>query len=214
MAYKIGLISQKGGVWKSTLARALATAYPADWSVMIADLDTKQGTCTAWQQRRLAAGIQPTIQVQMFGSAAAALSKGDGLADVLIVDGRPTADRDTAVVARGVDMVILPTGLTLDDLVPTVTLANELADTHGVDPARVVFALIRATNETEIAEAREYLGKTRFATLAGSISLKPAYSRAMDSGRSLIETPSPAPRARAREVVSAAIKHLEHLINK
>lgn len=212
MGYKIGFGSQKGGVWKSTLARALGTAFAAnDWSVKIADLDTKQGTCTAWQQRRLRNGITPDVPVQMFGNVATAISKA-GDADLLIFDGAPHASTETVEIAKACDLMILPTGLSVDDLEPTVTLANTLADKHGIEPRRIVFALCKATSTAEVQAAREYLGKTRFATLEGSIQHKPAYSRALDAGQSLIETPYKAPREQAMQVVQSAIAKFEELI--
>ena len=42
----IGLISQKGGVGKSTLARAVAREYVMnEWAVMVADMDQEQQSC-------------------------------------------------------------------------------------------------------------------------------------------------------------------------
>lgn len=211
MARKIGLGSQKGGVWKSTIARALGVAFTQnDWSVKIIDLDTKQGTCTAWQQRRLRNGITPDVPVQMFGNVATAIAKSSD-ADLLIFDGAPHATTETVEIAKAVDMMILPTGLSIDDLEPTVTLANTLTDKHGIDPARIVFALCKATSAAEVQAAREYLGKTRFATLDGAIQHKPSYSQAMDAGQSLIETPHPSPRKQAIELVTAAVEKFQEL---
>ena len=45
MALVIGVVSQKGGVGKSTCARLIAREYAyAGWDVKIADLDVSQGT--------------------------------------------------------------------------------------------------------------------------------------------------------------------------
>jgi Flp pilus assembly CpaE family ATPase len=50
MALIVGIVSQKGGVGKSTLARLVAREYAlAGWSVKIADLDVSQGTSFNWQ---------------------------------------------------------------------------------------------------------------------------------------------------------------------
>src|ERR1022692_3385638 len=65
----ISIVSQKGGVSKSTLARLVAREYAnAGWSVKIADLDIAQSTSFAWQGRRLQAGIEPIIPVERFGT--------------------------------------------------------------------------------------------------------------------------------------------------
>ena len=69
MAAIVAVVSQKGGATKSSIARALATAFAsAGWQTEIADMDIDQGTATAWQQRRLRANIEPTITVRQFGN--------------------------------------------------------------------------------------------------------------------------------------------------
>ena len=81
MAALIGLVSQKGGVGKSTLARLVAREYAAaGWQVKIADLDISQGTSTDWKQRRERAGVKPDIAVEPFGTVAhGAPAKGNTL---------------------------------------------------------------------------------------------------------------------------------------
>jgi chromosome partitioning protein len=57
----IGIVSQKGGVRKSTLARLIAREYAnAGW-----DLDVSQGTSFNWQGRRLdAIGSRTTCRAR------------------------------------------------------------------------------------------------------------------------------------------------------
>lgn len=211
-SYSIGCISQKGGVTKSTIARALGVAFTLlGWKTKLIDLDTKQATITQWHQRRLAAGITPDVPCQMFGNVASAARMG-GEADLYIFDGTPHATTETVEIAKLCDMLVLPTGLSIDDMEPTVTLANTLADKHGIPVERMVFTLAKAGSSiAEIAAARDYLSKTRFHTLDGAIQLKPAFSRALDAGLSLIETPFKGPRAQATEVVNAAIERFSAL---
>ena len=67
MALKIAVISQKGGVGKSTLVRALAVEYARnDWTVKIADMDLKQKTTTEWNCIRMESDISPTLAVEPF----------------------------------------------------------------------------------------------------------------------------------------------------
>lgn len=89
MAALIGLVSQKGGVGKSTLARLIAREYAAaGWQVKIADLDISQGTSTDWKQRRERTGVKPDIAVEPFGTVAQAL-KVTQLYDLVVFDGPP-----------------------------------------------------------------------------------------------------------------------------
>jgi chromosome partitioning protein len=210
--YGIGCISQKGGAWKSTIARALGTAYTtAGWAVKIIDLDTKQATATKWQQRRLVSNIEPAVPVQMYGNVATALSRA-GDADLFIYDGPANATEETVKIAKVCQLLILPTGLALDDLEPQVTLANTLVDSHGIEASRIVFALCKASGRQPVIDAaRTYLGKTRFSVLDGAIQHLDSFASAMNDGRSIIETPYKGPRAKAMEVIQAAINRFEML---
>jgi len=56
----IAFVSQKGGVGKSTMSRALAReAANNGLKAKIADLDTQQGTSIDWHRTRLNQGIEP-----------------------------------------------------------------------------------------------------------------------------------------------------------
>ena len=71
MAAIVAFVSQKGGVGKSTLSRALAREVAiGGLRVKIADLDTQQGTSVDWHRLRLSQGIEPTVSVEAFSTAA------------------------------------------------------------------------------------------------------------------------------------------------
>ena len=63
--------SRKGGVGKSTLARAMAIALAAEGrKVLLADFDVEQRTCLRWQAQRLARHLEPAIDVEKFSKGA------------------------------------------------------------------------------------------------------------------------------------------------
>lgn len=208
----IGVIKQKGGVGASTLARALAVTFAGNgWDVKLADMDTAQGTSTAWQRRRLANQITPAVSVELFGSVATVQRKTADV-DLVIYDGAPHASAASVDIARASDLVLIPTGLSLDDLEPAALLANTLVDKHNVDPNRIAFALCRVGNSTrEVQDARDYLSQTRFKTLDGSLVQRPAYSRAHDAGRAVTETTYKAPQAAAVELIQGAVNMFSKL---
>src|SRR5271165_3947781 len=118
MATLIGMVSQKGGVGKSTLARLIAREYAnAGWTVKIADVDVSQGTSFNWQARRLQHRIEPAIAVERFGTVEQALKQKNHY-DLLILDGPPHSTAGTLRIAQEADLLVLPTGLALDDLEP------------------------------------------------------------------------------------------------
>jgi chromosome partitioning protein len=212
MGLKIGVVSQKGGVGKSTLCRSIAVAYAnAGWDVKIGDMDINQGSAVAWQQRRLRSGITPIVSVEAFGTTSQALKKIDD-SDLFVFDGAPHATKATPEIAEASDLVILPTGLSLDDLEPTVILANTLIDKHGVISNKIAFALCRVGNsEKELQDAKEYLRSTPFFLLDGLLQEKTAFRRAQDAGFSVIETTYKKPKEQAAKLMQSIINRASEL---
>jgi len=214
MALLLGIVSQKGGVGKSTLARLVAREYAnAGWTVKIADLDVAQGTSFNWQARRLQASLEPVIPVERFGSVDQAL-KAAAPYDLVIIDGPPHSTAGTLKIAETSDMTVLPTGLALDDLEPSVLLAHELVK-KGVGRQKIVFALCRVgESEIEIAEARSYIEQAGYAVLKGEIPEKTAYRRASDEGRTLTETRFPSLNERSDILAQSIIDQLTKIQKK
>jgi chromosome partitioning protein len=188
MATIIGIVSQKGGVGKSTIARLLAREYAqAGWNAKIADLDVAQGTSFNWQARRLRNDISPVVSVERFGTVEQALRVADHY-DLLILDGPPHSTAGTLRIAQISDVVILPSGLALDDLEPSVLLAQDLVQ-KGVPGAKLAVAFCRVgDSEAELTEARGYVSQAGFHTIKEAMPERVAYRRAFDQGRSATET--------------------------
>jgi chromosome partitioning protein len=212
MALLIAVGSQKGGPGKSTIARGLAVAFAQNgWSAKIADFDLNQMTATKWQQRRTQAEHLPLVSVEPFSSVSQALSKA-GEHDVLIFDGAPQASLTTAEMAKACDLMVIPTGLSTDDLEPAVVLADALQSKHGIDPNRIVFALNHVGDSaSELEEAMGYLAQTPFKTLDGYLPQKTSYSRAHDQGLSIIETPYKGPREQAERLIQSVMAKIDEL---
>lgn len=212
MAQSIGIASQKGGVGKSGESRAIATTYAAaSWAVKICDLDIDQSTAHNWNLRRQQNGIEPAVQVETFGTFARAFkSIGDDI-DLAIFDGPPHANAGTVEMGKAVDMLILPTGTGLDDMEPTVLLANSLVE-QGVPAEKIALALCRIGDSgKELVEARAYLGATPYHLLDGALYEMTAYRRAHDAGLSMTETPYPSPREKAVRHIEAIAARLAYL---
>lgn len=183
----LGLISQKGGVGKSTLARAIAyEAQKAELSVKVADFDLQQGTFTKWHQRRLQADLSEVGSVEMFKSVRAALEAADGF-DLLIMDGEGRASEKTLEIAKVADLVIIPCGVSNDDTDPTCELAKALVD-KGIPRKKIVVTLSRVGSDASANRAREDIESRGFAVVAGYIPEKTSYSDAQYVGKSILET--------------------------
>src|SRR5271154_6650022 len=140
----ISLISQKGGVGKSAMARLLGVEFTkAGWSVKIADLDPVQGTTTRWKARRDHAGIQPEIAVEKFRTIERALKEAERF-DLLILDGPAHAEQGGRTMAQASDLVLMPTCYGLDDLEAQVEAAYELEE-GGINRDRIWFIFSRTS---------------------------------------------------------------------
>jgi chromosome partitioning protein len=210
MAMIVGIASQKGGVGKSTLARLIAREFAAqDWQVKIADLDVSQATSFHWRSRRLQRGLEPDISVEQYGRVEQALKIADQY-DLLMLDGAPHATQATLQIAKASHLVILPTGLAIDDLQPGVQLAHELV-TH-IPRQQLVFALCRVgISQTEIDEARRYLRGAGYTVLKGELPEKAAYRRASDEGRTATETHFASLNRRAEALAQSVVNMLASL---
>lgn len=208
MTYIIGMVSQKGGAGKSTLARLFARELARDgFRVKIADLDTQQTTCADWAADRAEAGVEPEIEAQAFGKLATALREANRY-DVYILDGRPHSSEQTLEVARAADLVVIPTGQTKDDLKPAVRLAHALSEA-GTPAERIAFALVRTTGSVaELAAAHAYLEATDYAVLDGFLPVSTAYGIAHDVGRAATETTHRSLNAKAEALAQAIIDRL------
>jgi len=188
MSYILALVSQKGGVGKSTLARLIATeAAKSKFSVKIADLDTAQTTSAKWAARRAENGIKPEIRAEAMKSVKTGVGEAENF-DLYIFDGAPHSSKQTLEIANAADMVVIPTGEGIDDLEPAVVLANDL-NKSGIDPKRIAFALcLVADSKKEVEGAREYLSSTPYRVLDGEIPFRAGFKIALDQGKSITET--------------------------
>lgn len=212
MSLVIGVVSQKGGVGKSTVARLIACNYAAsEWLVKIADMDLAQGTCTSWNRRRLQNEIEPKVSVEQFLNVSDALKTGEHY-DLVIFDGAPHSTRKTLDIAHASDIVILPTGVSLDDLEPTIKLAHELKK-NGVEPSKIAVALTRAgSSDVELAEGMEYVKASGYFLLDGVIHEKTAIRRSSDEGKCATETPFKTINEKVDMLVQSIVNRLDHLV--
>ena len=213
MSLKIGVVQQKGGVGKSTLARAIATTYAtAGWDVKIADLDINQSTSYQWHKRRLSSGIEPVVAVEVFGSVSQALKQSDNY-DLFVFDGAPHATRATLDISNTSDLVVIPTGLSLDDMEPAVILANDLVK-NGVQPSKIALAFCRiGESEREFEEAKDYLSQTNYHILDGFMQEKTAFRRASDQGKAATESQYKGPKNQADNLIQSVINRIKELKN-
>jgi chromosome partitioning protein len=200
----IAFASQKGGVGKSTLCRALAVeAIRAGLKTIVSDLDAAQGTVHEWAKDRAKLGLEPPITVRLCRTAAEALD-GAGDVDLLLVDGPAKADVETLALARVADLIVQPCGGGLDDLRPAIRTFNGLID-RGVPRDRLLMALVRVGSEAEASNARDYLEVAGYACASGWLPERLTYRTLHNAGQSITEAKILGLRSAAELMVQSII---------
>ena len=214
MTQFIGVVSQKGGVGKSTLSFMLAREFTqSGWDVLIADMDTSQASCNQSNKWRMENGVEPELSVMQFSNVDKAVKHGSSY-DLVIFDGAPHATRVTEQISKVASLVLLPTGLARNDLNVQVVLAHELVK-KGIVSKKISFVLARVGNsETEILAAREYIKEAGYKVLGGEIPEQAGYRLALDDGKALTEASFKTLRARAEQVAQSIINEFEKLTGK
>lgn len=186
--HAIACLSQKGGVGKSTLARLLARTYAiAEWRVKIADFNVKQKTSVDWAALRMAQGIAPEIQAEAYNDVTKVLKLEPAL-DLVIFDGKPDSDLQTTGLAKEAQLIIIPTGVSADDIVPQIRFGNELK-MRGISAAKMLFVLNKTTDsDAAVSDARNFIEAAGFRVAKTFIPMKTAYINAHNSGRCIAET--------------------------
>ncbi len=206
----IACLSQKGGVGKSTLARLIARTYAAGgWQVKIADFNVKQKTSVDWAALRMSQKVEPEIPAEAYTDVSRA-TKQAGL-DLVVFDGKPDADTQTIRIAQESDLVIIPTGISADDLVPQVRFAQELK-MRGIVAGKIFFILNKVTDSNAaIADAKAFITSAGFEVAKNTLPVKTAFVNAQNSGRSLSECEYPSLNDRAEALASEIVGHVNAL---
>jgi chromosome partitioning protein len=200
----VAFISQKGGVGKSTLARALAReAASSGLQVKVGDLDVDQATIIDWHKVRMQRGIEPVLSVELFRSIVEAV-KAVGRYDLLVVDGPAKASVSTTEIAKKSHLIVQPTGPALDDLKPAIRVFHGLVKA-GIPTRRLIFALNHIGTENEADAARAYLRDAGYDALPGYLQERPAYRMAQNEGFAITETRFASLKGKADTLIQALI---------
>jgi len=203
----IGVVSQKGGVGKSTLCQLIAReAASQGKAAKILDFDVKQMTSVDWVRERLQRDLEPAVEAEPTKDVRKALKLNRDY-DVILLDGAPGTPKRTTEMVRECDLIILPTGASRADLVPMLALARRISQLKH-DAAGPFFALCRVLTDSEVADARAQIDAAGFTTLDGELIERPGYRAAQNAGRSASETAFASLNERAKKLARAILDRL------
>ena len=195
----LAIVSQKGGVGKSMLARQLAVIAGETQPVILIDRDAKQGTTTKWWHRRQKLDPAPDtptlldLEGQQLPSVIAALKRKPG---VTFIDTRPAVEEPEAEAARVSDLVLVPVGTSLDDL---EAVGDTLKMVRRIG-RRTVIIVNAAKNEARAKDTRAALAAYPFAVCPAHLTDRSAFLDATTEGRGVSEMQGAGARAAEAEL--------------
>ena len=121
----LAIVSQKGGVGKTTIAVHIAVAAAkSGYSVAIVDLDP-QATAAQWSDWRAETDPNPVVVAAPHARLGPTLKEAEkGGVDLVIIDSPPAADSAAVAAAKAADLVLIPTRASAFDLHAIKTTAE------------------------------------------------------------------------------------------
>ena len=217
MAIIVSFVSNKGGVGKSTLARALAVEAARDGTrVLLADVDEGQHTSVKWNARREESRIEPAIEVKAYERGPGGSAADQALADsenyeMMIIDAGPRARAETRTIIDASHLIVLPTGVAADDREPMLELIEDIRQI-GIPPERMVVVMCRSESPAQAALTVAAVKKTGVPIIPTAIVSMAGYAQAMNKGASITETDWDSYNAPARQVLKALVKRLSEVV--
>lgn len=201
----IALISQKGGVGKSTLAQVLAVeASRQKLKTLLADYDPQQKTSYEWSRRRK---IKSKYLVVQSFTTFQTIIKQEKFHDLIIIDGPARTSQGTLEIAKQANLVIQPTGSSLADLKPSVNEFHSLVKT-GIKKNKLLFVLNHLATKSEAEAAKEYLTMADYSVLNHSLKEKASYRLIQNEGKSISEVSYKNLRKEAKELVKEIVSKI------
>ncbi len=208
MTLILSVVSQKGGVGKSTISRAIAEFSTREGlKTLLADLDYSQQTSYNWSIRRERHTERKQVETKAFQNYQDALDASKNY-EIIILDTKGYTDEQTAEICKKSDIVILPCGFSLDEREPTFITLNTLVKI-GVSKKALNVVLLGDHTRPREREARNYFAKGGYHVVEGILRKKIIYEKALDDGLSVTEASKQQYRDEALTLVEAISKRLE-----
>lgn len=207
----IAVISQKGGVGKSTLARSLAVrlrqACPGK-TVKLADLDKGQETSKKWTEKRKELScVYTDVDCQIYSNVETALI-GQSEYDFIILDCPPRVSSETKKIVEAADIVLLPSNTSDDSLDPTLKIMLQLVKNHGVSSNKLCLVLMGLLSDSEHSKIYDWLTakQVNLNVLNDYLLIQKGYELALSQGRTVFETSYPSLNIKGKQFIDEIIR--------
>ncbi|ELK5289424.1 ParA family protein [Salmonella enterica] len=189
MTRTISFLSGKGGVTKTTIARAIAVAFTsAGWQTGVLDQDTGQNSMFKWNGRRKYYGHEPLdIRSGTLRDARKMIDAGQH--HLVLIDGAAYGSRDTVEAAKMSDMIVVSCRFSLDDMESAVETMNKLV-LEGIPAEKfcVVFSGVpEQRSPANYVNAQNWMKQTPYFICDGFIEQKNSLTDAQNEGLAINE---------------------------
>jgi chromosome partitioning protein len=189
----VGIIQNKGGAGRSTIATNLAAHFSLKESTTLIDCDLPQGTSSSWYALR-----QAELPSKSFFLATARdhfeliqkVKEHSAFSEYLIIDGPPRLAEITRAIMILSDLCLIPLGASAAEIWSTTDLLKTLEEARNYKPevdARLVWTRFRAQTK-EAQELKDAVQKgLKLRVLQARLGYRVAFSEALARGLSVEE---------------------------
>lgn len=197
----LSVMSQKGGAGKTTLVVHLAVAaVRSGLKVAVLDADP-QGSAMDWAQARQSDDVL-VVKVSARKLSTEILNAHDAGFDLVIVDTAPNAGPDSVDVAKLSTKILIPVRPSSFDLSAVKRTVDVVFEAKKTAWFVLSACPLRAP---EISKAREALAWYEIPVTATEIGDRRAFSRAVQTGRAVLEFE---PRGKAAAEINALLEEI------
>ncbi|EJG5414309.1 hypothetical protein NAD41_000910 [Salmonella enterica] len=214
MSYVISFLSGKGGITKTTLARAISVKFTKDeWKVGGLDIDTAQASFHYWNTLRENNGITPTFDVMNGTPNDLPRLVAESRYHLIVVDGAAYGSMDSQKVAEQSDMIVVGCRFSIDDMKSAVETMNGLVRKGiPIDRFCVVFSGVPEQRTlTNYNNAAAYMAKTPYFVANGFIEQMNSITNAQNVGYAMNEVQYPSVREKIDVVLNNIVARMEQI---
>ncbi len=187
----LGILQQKGGVGKTTLALNLAACYALEgFSVLLIDADP-QGSALAWSSVRTKPPLFPVVGMAKptLHQEIASVSRGY---DIAIIDGAPRANQLARSAILASDFILIPATPSPFDVWASLETTTLIAEAQTLRPnIKAAFAINRKVGKTVIGRAvANAFADLPFPVLPATIAQRIAFAETAEKGLTVFEVDS------------------------
>ncbi|EMD0638894.1 ParA family protein [Salmonella enterica] len=204
MTKTLSFLSGKGGVTKTTIARAICVAYTnAGWKTGVIDQDSGQNSMFKWNGRRKHFGHTPELEIRSGSLHDARKMIAANQHHLVLIDGAAYGSRDTVEAAKLSDMIVVSCRFSLDDMESAVETMNKLV-LEGIPAEKfcVVFSGVpEQRTPANYVNAQNWMKQTPYFICDGFIEQKNSLTDAQNEGLAINEVKYPSVRKKIDQVM-------------